>query len=101
MLSSPKTVACHPDAVAPIKRDRRTPVGHASPPVLISERQVMFATAAAGVASPTVVTRRPWIILLWQRLSLCSDAEGQPGRYGARPPRYLENAAIVRETERL
>lgn len=86
MLSSPKTVASHWDALTPFEPSRRTPAGHASPhtplvgvgvaaatgaeeaqsaipasppPVLISERQVMFATAAAGAASQNAATRRP------------------------------------------
>jgi hypothetical protein len=127
MLSSPNAVASHRDAVAPSEPSRRKPAGHASPhaplmgggvaagageaqtaipasppPVLISERQVMFATAAAGTAARTAVTRRPWLIVLRQRLSLRSDAERQPRRmYPPRRPSYIERAAMAREMERL
>jgi hypothetical protein len=112
MLSSPKTVAPNNDAAALIEPSP-TPAGHAPPhtplvgggvvaPVLITEHQVMLATAAAGIASQTTATRRPWIILLWQRLSLRSGAQRQPRRdYPPRRPSYLEYAAMAREMERL
>jgi hypothetical protein len=127
MLSSPKTVAPNQEAAAAFEPSR-TPAGHALPhpplvgggvvaapgageaqrpttasaaPVLITEHQVMFATAAAGAASQTAAVRRPWLMLLWQRLSLRSDAERQPRRYYARRPLYIERAAMAREMERL
>jgi hypothetical protein len=130
MLSSPKTVASHRDALTPFEPSRRTPAVRASPhtplvgggvaaatgaeeahsaiaasppPVLISERQVMFATAAAGAASQNAATRRPRLILLWQPLSLHPDAQRQPHRrYPPRRPSYIERtAAMAREMGRL
>jgi hypothetical protein len=130
MLSSPKTVASHWDTLTSFESSRRRPAGHASPhtplvgggvaaatgaeeaqsailasppPVLISECQVMFATAAAGAASQNAATRRPRFILLWQWLSLHSDAQRQPHRkYPPRRPSYLERtAAMAREMGRL
>lgn len=73
------------------------------PPVLISERRVMFATAAAGGASQNTATRRPRFILLWQRVSLHSDAQRQSHRkYPPRRPSYVERtAAMAREMGRL
>ena len=85
MLSSPNAVASHRGAVALFESGRRTPAGHpslhtplvgggvpaamgagetqsvisASPaPVLITEQQVMFATAA-GTAWRSAAIRRP------------------------------------------
>ena len=131
MPSTPRTVASHRDAVTPFEPSRRTPAGPASPhtpcvlggkvaalsagqaqraipasppSVLISERHVMFATAAAGAASQTAANRRPWIILLWQRLSLHSGAQPQPQprrHYPSPRPSYIERAAMAREIERL
>jgi hypothetical protein len=128
MLSSPKTVAPHQEATAAFEPSRHTPAGHALPhaphvgggvvaapgagkaqcpttaspaPVLITEHQVMFATAAAGAASHTAAVSRPWLIPLGQRLSLHSDAERQQRRYYARRPSYIERAAMAREMERL
>jgi hypothetical protein len=124
MLSSPKTAAPQNDAAAVTESGRPT-AGHVPPhpphvaggvaapgageaqrppspaPVLITEHQVMFATAAAGAASQTAATRRPWIALLWQRLSSRSDSERQPRRYYARRASYIERAAMAREMERL
>ncbi|HWS94488.1 MAG TPA: hypothetical protein VN306_18960 [Mycobacterium sp.] len=71
-------------------------------PVVITERQVMLATAAAGSSAQTAVTRRPWIIVLWQRVSLRFDTQPQPrGYYPHRRPPYIERAAMAREMERL
>jgi hypothetical protein len=112
MLSSPRTVAPHHDAAALIQSSR-THGSHVTPhtphvgggvvaPVLITEHQVMFATAAAGVASRTAAVRRPWLILLWQRLSLRSGAPRRPRRhYPSLRPSYIEHAAMAREMERL
>jgi hypothetical protein len=109
MLSSPKTVASHRDAVAPFGTGRRTPNGHASPhnisassaPVLITEREVMFATAVAGVASQSAAVRRPWIIGLRQRLSLrCSTRRQLRRIYPPPRPSYIERAALAHEVQR-
>ena len=129
MLSTRKPVAPHRDAAAPLEPSRHAPAGHASPhtplvrggvaaatsageaqsaipappaPVVITERQVMLATAAAGSSAQTAVTRRPWIIVLWQRVSLRSGAQGHPRRdYPYRRLLYIEHTAMAREMERL
>jgi hypothetical protein len=109
MLSSPKTVASHRDAVAPFGTGRRAPACHASPhnisassaPVLITERELMFATAVARAASQSAAVRRPWIIGLRQRLSLRSSTRRQPRRMYPPPrPSYIEAAALADEVHR-
>jgi hypothetical protein len=106
MLSSPKTVASHRDAFAPFGTGRRTPAGHASPhnisassaPVLITEREVMFATA---VASQSAAVRRRWIIGLRQRVSLRSSTQRELRRMYLPPrPSYIERAALAHEVQR-
>jgi hypothetical protein len=116
MLTSPTAAASRPDAIGPVLDDHaslQTPVlgggvsaatgtgealgiASASPePVLITEQQVMFATAAA--AAP-----RGWIVMLWQRLSLRSATRREPRRSSLRlRPSYIEHAAMAREMERL
>ena len=108
MLPSAKAAASQRNVIAPFEPGRRTPVGHASPhtplvgggvtaakgageaqgtapaspaPVLISERLVVFATAAAGIASQTAATRRPRTI-------------------PSRRPSDIERAVLPREMER-
>lgn len=123
MLSSPTAAASHRDAAEPLPADHaslQTPVmgggvpaatgagealstASASPePVLITERQLLFATAAAGAAPETTAVRRGWIGLLWQRLSQRSASQREPRRdYPRLRPSYIENAAMSREMERL
>lgn len=113
MLSTAKTVAPHEDAAATFEQSRhadateaQSTIAASAPPVLISEREVMFATAAAGATSQTAATRRHWIAGLWQRLSAALDSLDsyvlpEPRRYYARRPLYIENAAMAREMERL
>lgn len=128
MLFVPKAAAARERAAASAEPGHRTPAGHPSPstpitdghaaatrageaqsptsaspaPVFISEHQVMLATAAAGAAAQTAVTRRPWISLVWLRLSPRSDVQREPRRYHPSGRRlYLENAAMAREMERL
>jgi len=129
MLSSPATAASHRDAVEPSDPSRPTPAGHASPhtplvgggvaaapgageaqslvtaspaPVLVTEQQVIFASAVTGAASSTSGVRQRWIVLVWQRLSLWSNTEQQPRRnYPYRRSSYIEQAAMAREMERL
>lgn len=92
MLAISKKAAPHRDTTAP------TQARHSAAPdsVLITERQVMFATAAA-VAGP-----RPWFTTLWQRLVLGVHVEHEPRRHY--PPRrmsYFEQAATARAMDRL
>jgi len=116
--------ASHQDADVPLELTALTPAGHASlqtpvegsaedaveaqslvtaspAPVLITEQQVKFATAAVGAASQTAAARRPWLIVLWHRLSMRFSVERQPRRYYALRPGYIERAAMAREMERL
>lgn len=123
MLSNSTTVVSHRDAIEPLPVDHASLRPHrdgggvaaatgagkaprtvsASPvPVLITEQQVIFATAAAGAAPPTAATRRPWIVLLRQRLSGWSSTQREPRRYYPQLRRsYFEYAAMAREMERL
>ncbi|ORW26134.1 hypothetical protein AWC19_05050 [Mycobacterium palustre] len=70
-------------------------------PVLITEQQVMFATAG-GSAAHGAAARRGWIALLRQRVSLWSAGRREPPRHYPRlRPSYIERAAMAREMERL
>lgn len=72
------------------------------PPVLITEHELLLATAAAGTASQVTVTRRAWVVLFWQRLSRRSGMEREPRRhYPPRRSSYFERAAMSREMDRL
>jgi hypothetical protein len=128
MLSFPKSAAARERAAVSAGPGHRTPAGKpwpsthmtggqapataaggariptpASPAaVFITERQVTLATAAAGTAAHTAVTRHPWLSLTWLRRSPRPHAQREPRGYrpsGSR--RYLENAAMAREMERL
>lgn len=120
MLTTSTTVASHPNATpvttghvppdAPVLEvtaasgggETQTLVPTSPAPVLITEQQVRFATAAAGSASQAAVIRRSWIVVLWQRLSAHSTAERQPRRYHPQArASYIERAAMAREMERL
>lgn len=68
--------------------------------VLITERQVMFATAAAGVAPRPVEAPRPRLMAFWQRLVQSVEPRA-PRKYPYSRPSYLEQAAMSREMERL
>ncbi len=85
MRSTPKSVAAARDAAALSEPSEPRPAPPTS--VVITERQVMFATAAAGMSVQTAVIRRTWIVVLWQRLAQSFDARRQPRRHypSARP----------------
>lgn len=102
MLSSSTTVVSHRDAVEPLPADHASTVFASPAPVLITEQEVMFATAVAGGAPPTAAARRPWIVLLRQRLSAWASTQREPRRHYPRlRPSYIEYAAMAREMERL
>jgi hypothetical protein len=116
MLSNPTTMPSRRDAVAPLGSGPMSPEATAatgageaqslviaSPaPVLISEQQVRFATAAAGAAPHTDAIRHSWILVLWQRFSQRSSAEARPRRdHPYRRSSYIEHAAMAREMQRL
>lgn len=91
MLAISKTAVLHRDTAAP------TPPNQAPELVLVTEGQVMFATAAAVGAAP-----RPWLIPLWQRLVRSVSVERQlRRRYPPRRLSYFEQAATAREMDRL
>lgn len=75
----------------------------ASPaPVLISAREVAFATAAAGALPRSAVSGNPWIVLLKKWLSPRTGARREPRRhYPPLRPAYFECAAMAREMQRL
>jgi hypothetical protein len=122
MLTNPTTVASHRDAVEPSSHaslhaplvgggvtaatgagETHSIVPTSPAPVLITEQQVRFATAAAGVGSHTAAIHHSWIVALWQRLSLSSSAHRPPRRrhYPQFRSSYIEHAAMAREMERL
>jgi hypothetical protein len=128
MLSFPKTAAARQRAAASAGPGNRTSAGPpwpttrmtggqapataaggasiptpASPAaVFITERQVALATAAAGTAAHTAVTRHPRLSLTWLRLSPRPHAQREPRGYRPSGSRlYLENAAMAREMGRL
>ncbi|MEE6140301.1 hypothetical protein SKC41_28785 [Mycobacterium sp. 050128] len=71
-------------------------------PVLITERQVTFATAAALGALQPLTTPRPGRVTLWQRLVRSVSVEREPRRrYPPRRTSYFEQAATAREMDRL
>ncbi|MEZ0354372.1 hypothetical protein [Mycobacterium sp. pR1184] len=98
MLAISKTAALLRDTAAPTHARH----GVIPDPVLITERQVVFATAAV-VADPRPRTApRPWPTTLWQRLIMSVSVEHEPCRhYPPRRTRYFEQAAMAREMERL
>nr|BBX79712.1 hypothetical protein MFLOJ_34990 [Mycobacterium florentinum] len=121
MLVIPKPAVSPRDAAAPTQPSHRStdhaplaeagavakPVavhaqGHvatAPATVLITERQVMFATAA-GVAPRPVAAPRPRFVAFWHRL-MQSVEPRPPRKYPYTRPSYLEQAAMSREMERL
>ena len=108
MLVIPNPAALSHDAAAPRQPSHRSTdhaplqTNTAPEPVLITERQVMFATATAGVASRPVVAPRRWLTTLWQRLTQSVSVDHQPHRhYPSLRPVYFEKAAMSREMERL
>lgn len=120
MSSIPKPAAARKRAAMSTEPGHRTPGGHPSPgaqiaggetqsptpaspaAVFISERQVMLATAAAGAAAQTAITRHRWINLAWLRRSPRSELPRERRRYYPSSYRlYLENAAMARAMERL
>jgi hypothetical protein len=95
----PQTAAPRRNAAVPAQPSHRSsdPAPHrtAAAPVLITEHQVMFATAVAAAPRPRLVT-------FWRRLAQSLGVEREPRRhYPPRRASYFERAAISREMERL
>ncbi len=91
----------------PMPRDAAAPPGpkaSSAPPasVVITESQVMFATAAARIPAPDGTVGRSRLATLWRWLSARDGAEPQTRRpRPARRPAYIERAAMARAMERL
>jgi hypothetical protein len=95
MLAIPKTAVLHRDTAAPPKPSHQQPV-------LITERQVKFATVAALGAPRSNAAARPWLATLWHQLVLSVSVEHRPQRqYPQRRYAYFEHAAMSREMDRL
>jgi hypothetical protein len=95
MLAIPKTALLHRDTAAP-------PNPNYQQPVLITERQVKFATAAALGAPRSNTAPRPWLTTFWHRLVLSVSAERRPQQhYPQLRYEYFEHAAMSREMDRL
>ncbi|MGX9792099.1 hypothetical protein [Mycobacterium sp. MMS18-G62] len=100
-FGAPPEVVEEPDATAPATV---APAGVTHEPVVITEQQVLFATAAAVPLQPTKT--RGWFSRLVGSIvasgSVASDDEGRvkPRHY---PPRhdFLEDARMAREMHRL
>jgi hypothetical protein len=109
MLVIPKTAVLHRDTAAPTHPSETSGAAEGqslatapAEPVLVTEGQVMFATAAALGASRPSTAARPWIGTLWHRLVRGVSVERQPRRrYPPRRLSYFEQAATAREMDRL
>ncbi|CQD24531.1 hypothetical protein BN1232_06246 [Mycobacterium lentiflavum] len=113
MLAIPKTAVLHRDTAAATQPSHAAVEASAvaqarnftsvvPEPVLISERQVTFATAVALGAPRPCTAPRPGLIALWQRLVRSVSVEREPRRrYPPRRISYFEQAATAREMDRL
>jgi hypothetical protein len=68
------------------------------PPVVITEREVVFSTAAAVSLPRTKPTRR---VITALRAMFLSSSEDAPRHYPPRRDAFLEHAAMAREMRRL
>jgi len=71
------------------------------PPVLITEQQVAFSTAAAVPLPRTKPARRVIAALRGMFLSSSEEARPAPRHYPPRRDEFLEDAAMAREMRRL
>ena len=71
------------------------------PPVVITEQQIAFSTAAAVALPRTKPARRVTAILRAMFLSSSEDARPTPRHYPPRRDAFLEEAAMIREMRRL
>jgi hypothetical protein len=90
----------------PISEPRFEPEAKDAAPVLISEKEVLFGTAAAVPLRPT--TTRRWteatrvVVAAMHRMSLTSRADGrQPRQDYPRRYEFLERSCMGREMDRL
>ncbi|MUL85190.1 MULTISPECIES: hypothetical protein [unclassified Mycolicibacterium] len=93
----------NPGSVVKREATQQTPSGeHSHEPVLITEQQVLFSTAAAA-GSPT---RRSVIAMMSQVVSSVAEhrharAERRRARYYPSRLTYLEHSLMAREMDRL
>ena len=71
------------------------------PPVVITEQEVVFSTAAAVSLPRTKPSRRVITALRAMFLSSSEDARPAPRHYPPRRDAFLEQAAMAREMRRL
>jgi hypothetical protein len=71
------------------------------PPVVITEQEVVFSTAAAVPSPRTKPARRVIAALRAMFLSSTEDARPAPRHYPPRRDAFLEEAAMAREMRRL
>jgi hypothetical protein len=71
------------------------------PPVIITEQEVAFSTAAAVPLPRTKPTRRVIAALRGMFLSSSEDVRPAPRHYPPRREAFLEEAAMAREMRRL
>jgi hypothetical protein len=71
------------------------------PPVVITEQQIAFSTAAAVPLPRTKPARRVIAALRAMFLSSSEDARPTPRHYPPRRDAFLEEAAMIREMRRL
>jgi hypothetical protein len=71
------------------------------PPVVITEQEVVFSTAAAVSLPRAKPTRRAISALRAMFLSSSEDARPAPRHYPPRRDAFLEQAAMAREMHRL
>jgi hypothetical protein len=76
-------------------------VAVSQPPVLITEQEVAFSTAAAVALPRTKPARRAIAAVRAMFSSSVGDARSVPRHYPPRRPAYLEEAAMAREMHRL
>lgn len=83
------------------RRSRKVIEAVTQPPVVITEQEVAFSTAAAVSLPRTTPTRR--LIAALRAMFLSSPGDAQPvGRhYPPRRDSFLEQAAVAREMHRL
>lgn len=88
-----------PQAVVEVREDVIEAV--TQPPVVITEQQVVFSTAAAVPLPRTKPPRRVIAALRAMFLSSSGDARPAPRHYPPRRDAFLEDAALAREMRRL
>jgi hypothetical protein len=97
-FGAPPDVPGVPDEPA----DRSADPSTVGTPVLITEQEVVFATAAAGVPQPAKAGRR-WTEVIGALRAMVTSSTTEPRERRHYPARndYLENSRMAREMHRL